>query len=252
LSYYQQEIDHGWIVVQFINSVEYSSLSGSFDENLEAYVQKVSDVDELKSYLQSLHLGASEGSDLTLDEAKAIVESDFGNVNITYDSISSVGDSAYRLFEITGGSLNGVAFEAKYDRESQLIYDLVVGDAKFTTGIRLADLEGVLNGAVSGGGESEEVVVPVVDEPVKVKTDLSYSEQVAVGLLKDYLGDYRIEINESNVLNFDVENNVFTLVDVVVGDHSVDFVIYLESWQISDVSVDGEEVEADGIEDLVD
>ncbi|MFA6528554.1 MAG: hypothetical protein WCT46_03360 [Candidatus Gracilibacteria bacterium] len=253
LSYYQQEIDHGWIVVQFINSVEYSSLSGSFDENLDAYVQKVSDIEELKSYQQGFHLGASETSDLTLDEAKVIVEADLDAVEVIYDSISSVGDSAYRLFEIIGGSLNGVDFEAKYDRESQLIYDLVVGDAKFTTGIRLADLAGVLNGAVSGGGESEE---PVVDDSVKVKvgdtseSELSYSEQVAVGLLKEYLSDYQIEIDESNVSDFDVENNVFTLVDVIVGEKSVDFVIYLESWQISGVVVDGEEVEVEGIEDL--
>lgn len=144
LSYYEEEIANGWLVLKFINSVEYESTSGTFDEKYEAFKVKEQDVEDLRSYLQNLYLGDESLSGLTLAEAKEIVYLDLEGAGISYSAIVSMGDDAYRLFELEGASVGGVLFEAKYDRESKLVYDLAVGESRFTTGVSLDDLSEVV------------------------------------------------------------------------------------------------------------
>ncbi len=240
LSYYEEQIDEGWLIVQFINSVEYTSLGGTFQERFDEFLEKEQDVDDLKAYLQSLHLGAGEETSLTLSEAKDVVYGDLDALGVSYSAIVSVGDSAYRLFEIQGGEIGGKAFEAKYDRDSKLIYDLVVGDSRFTTGVHLENLEAV----VLGLDIVEEIEVEVGEQDEEGRI-LSYSEKLAISLLVEYLAEYGIVITEDNVVSWDLDSDFFYVEGVLIGESSVDFAVWTDEDVITGVSVDGEEVEGE-------
>ncbi len=245
LSYYETEIEEGWLVTQFINSVEYSSLGGSFEENFEEFLQKEQDVEELKAYLQSLHLGSSEEGDLTLSEAKQIVYAALDSFDVSYTAVVSVGDSSYRLFEIQGGEVDGIAFEAKYDRESELVYDLQAEGVSFTTGVHLSSLGEVLGGLVGGSNGSSSVDSEGSGSSNGSSSDWSYSEEYAISLLIDYLGEFDINVSESNVVSVDVGEDLFGLEEIEIGNATVDFTVWASEDLITGLSVNGDEVEGE-------
>jgi len=242
LSYFESEFDEGWLVTQFINSVEYSSLGGSFDEKFSEFLKKEQDIEELKSYLQSLHLGSSEDGELTLSEAKKLVYASFDAAGVSYTAIVSVGDSGYRLFEIQGGEVSGISFSAKYDRESELIYDLQAEGISFTTGVHLNSLGEVLFGLTDFGNSSDiETESSTGDNP----SDWSYSEEVAISLLVDYLGEFGIKISDANVVSVDVEGDLFSLEGVDLAGSQVDFVVWAGEDIVTYVSVDGVSIDGE-------
>ncbi|EKD47859.1 MAG: hypothetical protein ACD_65C00248G0003 [uncultured bacterium] len=244
LSYYEEEISEGWLVLKFINSVEYESTSGTFDEKYEAFVAKEQDVEDLRNYLQNLHLGDESSSGLTLTEAKEIVYSDLETAGISYTAIISMGDNAYRLFELNGAEAGGVSFEAKYDRESKLVYDLAVGESRFTTGVSLDDLSEVVSG-VEEGEITDEVISDA--EEAEVEEGFSSTEEAAIVLLIEYLSEFGIEAAEKNVVFVEVDENIFEVRGAIAGETVLDFVVDLDDGSLSEVYVDGE---VSGIEDI--
>lgn len=242
LSYFESEIDEGWLVTQFINSVEYSSLGGSFDEKFSEFLKKEQDIEELKAYLQSLHLGSSEDGELTLSEAKKIVYASLDAAGVSYTAIVSVGDSGYRLFKIQGGEVSGISFEAKYDRESELVYDLQAEGISFTTGVHLGSLGEVLFGLTDGGNSSDVETESSTGDNL---SDWSYSEKVAISLLVDYLGEFGIKISDANVVSVDVEGDLFSLERVDLAGSQVDFVVWAGEDVVTYVSVDGVSIDGE-------
>jgi len=234
LSYFEAELFEAAQVLEFINSTEYSSLSGSFDGKLGAYLRNKEDIDNLKDYLQSLHLGSPDEGDLTLEEAKAIVYAAFSGAEVAYTAVSSLGDSGYRLFDVDGGKIGGIAFEAKYDREGELFYDLKIGDVRLATGVSLFGLAEVADGLLKE--EFSESPVPSPLSSVE-ENDLSYAEQLAISLLTDYLSGYGIYITSSNVVSSDLSENLFYLKGVAVGEFELEFFVHASDDLITDVTV---------------
>lgn len=246
LSYFEEQLAEAMLVLQFINSAEYTGLSGTFDERFEAYLEKQADVEELQEYLQAIHLGVDEGSELTLTEAKDIVYGALDSIGVSYDAVTSLGDSAYRLFEIEGASVNEVSFEARYDREGELIYDLSVGDVEFATGVNLDDLSEVVLGLFEESDTTTETTDsgPQVAPDEDNGRDLSYSEELAISMLIDYLADYDVEILEEHVISWDLDQNIFYVQGegILAEDVEVEFFVNASEDQVTDIVVAGEDV----------
>ncbi|EKD63972.1 MAG: hypothetical protein ACD_51C00117G0001, partial [uncultured bacterium] len=235
LEYFQEEIDEAWTILYFINSTEYTGLTSTFDEKYDAYIRKEQDVAELKEYLQGQHLGIDDEVEITLDEAKDLVYDDLKSAGVSYSVVTTLGDSGYRLFEIEGGSVAGYDFEARYDRESELVYDLVIGEEEFATGISLWDLGEV----VSGIFEEEELEFEPSDSEVPISNDKqepTYSEKLAISLLIDYLDDYGIEIDEDNIESWDLTENLYYVIGYDDLDVELDFFVHAGDDLITDVS----------------
>jgi len=245
LSYFEEEIEEGWLVVQFINSTLYSSLSGDFYENFNTFLEEEQDLEELKEYLQGLYLGIDEETDLSLSEAKEIVYEDFDGAGVSYTAVISIGDSAYRLFEIQGGEVDGVSFEANYDREGQLIYDLVVDEVSFTTGVSLSSLVEVVESLQLADSSLQQVDDEGEEEVAEDETSWSYSEELAISLLVDYLADFGLEVLESSVVEMDVDEDLFYLEGVEISGSQVDFTVWASEDLVTGIVVDGEEVEGE-------
>ena len=182
--------------IQFMNSPEFYSYA-DFDEGLGDYREKVDDLAELQEYIQIVREGSAiEEVNLTLEEATGEVEDDLFLAGIQFNSVDSLGDSEYRLFEITGGRVLGYSFEASYDRESQILYDVAFESLRFSTGLRLEKFKDVIEGALA----EEETTDEVVDDP---NISSSLTEGVAIE---------QAALAFTNV-DLDPENFTFTVVD---------------------------------------
>lgn len=245
LSYFEEELEESMLVLQFVNSSEYTSLTGTFDEKFEAYIKNQEDVADLQEYLQGLHLGVADEGELTLDEAKEIVYGMLDDAGVSYDAVVALGDSGYRLFEIEGAEIADTAFEARYDREGELIYDLEVDGIRFATGVNLDDLEEVVLGLTEE--ESLESQVPSLESQVdeESEVELTYAEELAVTMLIEYLDGYGIEIEQDDLVSWDLSENLFYVSGVVFGEVEAEFFVHASDDLITDLVLDGEDV--DGI-----
>jgi len=149
--WYEDELERADLAIAFINSPEFYSYA-DFETGLAAYAAKEQDLEDLQNYIQEIREG--NGLELevgiTLDEALAEVRQAFTFEAISYLTAESQGDSGYRLFSIVSGKVDEYEFEASYDREGMLLYDLVIADQiRFSTGVLLSDLRNVIEQALS-------------------------------------------------------------------------------------------------------
>jgi hypothetical protein len=147
--YFEGQIAEFTVAVQFMNAPEFYSYD-SFEEGLEAYKFKLADLEDLNAYIQSIRAGAEASeTSLTLEEAKMVAQNDLYSNAIQFKELDSLGDSAFRLFEIVGARTAGYAFTANYDRESRILYDLEVGELRFSTGLTLDSVASVIKEAMA-------------------------------------------------------------------------------------------------------
>lgn len=200
--WYEEELDRADLAIAFMNSPEFYSYS-DFTTGLEAFAAKQDDLEDLQAYIQQIRSGNDEdvASTITLEEATEEVRRSFTTNAISYLSAESQGDAGYRLFDIVGGKVDQYSFEASYDREGQLLYDLVIeGQVRFTTGILLSDLRKVVEQALS------ETSLEVEDEtPVSVE-----SSQADALALTQVEAAFEFE-------NLDTNNFKFSVIDREAG-----------------------------------
>jgi hypothetical protein len=200
-SYFKTQLEKDQLSVAFMNSPEFYTYP-SFEEGLVAYQAKQADLTELNSYIQNIRAGEGEVATVSLEEAKAQVEKDLITHAIQYSEVVSLGDSSYRLFEVKGARTGGYAFETKYDRETQILYDVKVEDIRFSTGLKLEDANEVIKEAMANQGVTEE---EDTEEGSNVSaTSPSLTESVALEVVK----------SQFEAVGLKADNFVFTVVDL--------------------------------------
>ena len=148
-SYFASTLSDFDLQLSYIESPEFASI-GSFDEGFERFKNKVSDLEELNDYLQEIR--SSDADDESSGDVEAVlmeVEEDLLLAGILFNQVQPLGDSELRLFEIQNGRLAGIDFEAKYDRSTRILYDIVVEDLRFSTGLSLDDFGQVLQNVLA-------------------------------------------------------------------------------------------------------
>lgn len=205
--YFESKLQAFDLSIAFMNSPEFYTYD-SFQEGLDAYRAKEADLANLNEYIQSLRSGTDEIATLTLEDALKKVEADLGSNAIQYSEVKSLGDSANRLFEIVGARTAGVGFEAKYDRETQMLYDVVVGDIRFSTGLTLENAKTVIESALSIP-ESGPSTSPSTNANNVGETSLT--ESVAISLVESALKDAGLKPEDFKITVVDLKQNLFTI-----------------------------------------
>jgi hypothetical protein len=194
--YFESELELYALSVEFMNSPEFYSYD-SFEEGLAAYSQKVEDLDELNAYLQEIRLRTEEDEVLgftqeAMQDAIREVGQDFTLNQLQYAAIEPLGDADLRLFEVLGGRASGFAFDAKYDRDTELLYDIVVEDSvRFSTGIDLRVAHDVIVEAMAEPEAEEDATQGPAQEGLSLKDgvalELAEAEMIAAGFQDDDL-----------------------------------------------------------------
>lgn len=152
-AYFEEKIEEYWLTVQFMDSPEFSSYS-SFEEGLDAFEAKQDELNLLSSYLNEVQTGEAGVASQSLEEALSQAEKELKMAGIKFEDLESLGDSENRLFELEGAEIAGYSFQAKYDLETHLLYEVVLGDIRFPSGLQLSNFEEILVHAAEEEGFS--------------------------------------------------------------------------------------------------
>lgn len=209
-SYFEDQISEFKFSVQFMNSPEFYTYD-SFEEGLDDYKIKLADLEDLNAYLQDLRSGTEEETTLTLEEAIEVVKDDLYTHAIQFKDVESVGDNAYRLFKIVEGRTAGYPFSANYDRESQILYDVVVGDLRFSTGLTLESAKSVIQSAMAEAETSEESTDSSEETDGTDETEeASLTENVAIEHVQDLFEEVGIDSDDFVFTVVDLDEDVFS------------------------------------------
>lgn len=204
--YFKTQLQDAELSVELMNTPEFYSYD-SFAAGLEAYKAKQADLVELNAYIQSIRTGQDEAADMTEEDALTQVEKDLFSKGIQYSAVVSLGDNAHRLYTIEGARTAGYSFQAKYDRASQILYDVVVGDLHFSTGLTLADASKVIAQAMSSQTPTDEDTT--TPESTSGSTT-SLTESVALQLIRSQWTDADLEPDDFTFTVVDVKENTFS------------------------------------------
>lgn len=230
--YFLNKLDEYTLSVQFINSPEFFFYT-SFEDGLNAFRKKVTDLDELNAYLQSLRSGQEEETTISLDDARKIAEADLKKAAILFTSLESLGDASNRLFEIVSARTGGISFEARYDRESKILYDIVVGEVRFSTGLSLENAKVVIE-------KTAESAPPEVDDTGSQNAGVdapSMAERVALDSIANSFIAAGLNIDDFSFTIIDLTKNEFHFDGAFPEwDVTVSGLIDLNSEQLSAIS----------------
>ncbi len=206
--YFKSKLTEYSLSVQFMNSPEFYTYD-SFEEGLVDYKKKVADLEDLNTYIQNIRSGEEEEAVMPLEEATQIAKDDLYTHGIQYKDVNPLGDSANRLFEIEGGRTAGYTFTGKYDREGQILYDVVVGEVRFSTGLSLDNVRSVVESVMTETGTSTEEVTEV-ETPETSQEGGSLTESVALELVQSQFEEAGLDIASFTFEIVDLEANEFT------------------------------------------
>lgn len=209
--YFESKLEEFTLSVQFMNSPEFYSYD-SFEEGLSDYKKKVSDLADLNDYLQNIRSGEEQAAALSVEEATQQAKDDLYTHGIQYKEVNSLGDGANRLFEIVGGRTAGYAFTAKYDLEGEILYDVEVGELRFSTGLTLETAKTVIENAMAG----QQTGTDVSDE------DASDNDSETSGQQGSLTETVALEIVQSQfkTQGLDPDSFTFTIVDLEANEFS--------------------------------
>jgi hypothetical protein len=233
-AYFQQKLEEADLTIKFMNSPEFRSYT-DLKTGLAAYKEKEADLEALKSYVQSLRSGRpkEEGvATLSLEEAQAEVEKALKSNGIQFSGVESLGDSEFRLFHIQDGAASGELFDGNYDRETQLLYDIVTGDLRFSTGIQLKQFASVMKEAHQAdlSAESEEAQTSSPEE------QRSLTESVAIQTAIKSFESFGFKKDDLKLTVLDLESNLFSCELLLDSEILVSATFDLDEQRLSEIS----------------
>lgn len=203
-SYFKQKLVDFELAVQFMNSAEFRSYN-NFEEGLAAFKAKLEDLVKLNEYIQKIREGTAVlESSIPLDEAMKTAMLDLNKNGVLFKEIKSLGDSSNRLFEIVGGKISTYSFEANYDRETKILYDISLGSIRFNTGIALESFKNtVLQAVKTEDYESESEEENTIQES-------SLTESVALDYAKSQFKKIGLDTEKFKIILVDLDKNLFS------------------------------------------
>lgn len=208
IEYFDSELERFELSVQFMRSPEFFSYT-SFEDGLKAYKQKLADLDDLNDYLQGLKDGeSSDGVTIELKDAILEVGRALGDYGIQFGDINHLGDAPNRLFEILNGRAKGHSFTAKYDRQTQIFYDIESEGIQFSTGILINKFGEVLDRALTEDLSTPEVEEPT--EPIETPDGPNITDSVALQLVSSHFTDAGLEPRNFTFTILSTKDNTFT------------------------------------------
>ncbi len=207
--YFETKLEEFDLSIAFMNSPEFYSYD-TFEEGLADYRTKEADLVDLNEYIQNLRTGDDEETvSISLEDAALEVEEALHDNGIQFSEVKSLGDSSYRLFEIVGARTGGNSFEANYDRETQILYDVAVGDVRFSTGLSLETAQSVIESSSAADAPTEEETAGEAEGPTEESE--TPTESLAISRAEAQLEAAGLKGSDFEVTLVDLEENLFTL-----------------------------------------
>lgn len=205
-SYFSDQLEEFSLMFEFIASSDFKlNKTGTFEEKFHSYLEKEDEMESLADYIRGL-VPEENTENLTLEEAQNEVEDSLSRARVDYIAVVSLGDLNYRLFKIEGGKVNGVEFKANYDRLTQIVYGLQVGEEVFPSGVNLANLAGAIT----------EATTEITDELTSADTSegengLTSLEKIIIDYAVAMLSAEGIEITDDQIAIIDLDKNLFKI-----------------------------------------
>jgi hypothetical protein len=216
LKYFEGKLEGYGLAVAFMNSPEFASYS-SFDEGLADYSLKVADLEDLNSYIQSVRSGNDEESvGITLEEALDEVGTALLRAGIQYNDLVSLEDASHRLFEVKDARTAGYGFQANYDRETEILYDVVVGDLRFSTGLLLENAKEVILSLMEGDVDDGEEELE--EELATSSSSGSLLASVALENVQDKFGEVGLDAADFVFSVKNLDENTFNFEGTMLDD----------------------------------
>lgn len=243
LKYFDAKLKSYDLAVDFMNSPEFLSYD-SFDEGLADYAAKVSDLENLNAYIQNLRAGEIDSIvEVSLDDAMTEVAHDLLYAGIQYADLVPLEDVEYRLFGLEGARSGGYAFEANYDRVTKILYDVVVGDVRFSTGLLVENARDVIK-SVMDGDSSDGDVTQSDSGSVAVGSSGSLVDSVALANVKKAFDDAGLSSSDFDFEILSLDENTFKFSGVMLENEiPVSGVYDADTKKVTDFvwELDGEE-----------
>jgi hypothetical protein len=231
-SYFMDRLRDFSLMFEFVASSDFKLTEGDFDEKFEAYLEKEGEMEALADYIRGL-TDDEEDTTITLDEAEAEVEKALDAARVDYSTIISLGDLNYRLFQIKGAEMNGVSFDANYDRVSENVYDLEVEGEVFPAGVSLDGLEAAIISATTEEVEEE-------DDDIEREEGLTSLELIIIDYAVSVLLGEGVEVTDEQVSIVDLEKDLFEVEHEMEYEHlpvQVKFLFDSEKIEVSEIQV---------------
>jgi hypothetical protein len=219
--YFEIQLEEYDVAADFMESAEFYAYE-DFDEGLAAYKEKLSDLGNLTEYIQNIRLGSAEGAEaeLTLEEAKDEVAIALLYAGLQYSEIVHLEDAYYRLFEIRGARAGEYELEANYDRETGILYDVEVGDFRFSTGLILENARDVIEQAMEDAAEEEDAEEESAADEAEGASDddggsSSLTESLAVSRAQEAFEAVGLDPDDFEIVVTDVGADLFSFEGVI-------------------------------------
>lgn len=220
-TYFEQKINDANLMVQFMQAPEFKFYKDIYS-GLKDYKQKASDLQALNSYIQSLRTNKQNEQSVQINESEAISKASdtLKSYGIQFSNIVSLKDSDLRLFEIKDGSIFGQQFSANYDRETGILYDIIFGALRFSTGVKLEQFEKIAkaNQNNDSGKNSADEDKSQLEQEIDKK---SASESVALQAGIKEFEKAGFKKDDIKLLIKDIDLNLFSFELVFANDSLV-------------------------------
>lgn len=203
----------------FFASSDFQAAGLYSDEAFVLYKKTQADREELKRYVESLNNPARKRVKrnaviLSVSE----VEKLFLDRGIQVFDIVPVEEDDLRLYSIGKGTFYGVDFQAKYDTQTTLVYDVVIRGVSYTNSVFL---DGFVSFIQFTQKEEKKKTARIFQVEPPTLTTLE-KEYIAV-LVREF-SEKNIEILEENVKIFNFDKKLFFIEKAVFSkDHQIIF-----------------------------
>ena len=225
--YFDEKLSDFRVLFRFFDSPEFSALHGVYDAEAYAeYKEKEEKLAELSRFLAELKENAKGEKAKrpvlreTKEQAEAVVLKLFQENDISLATFAALPDTNFRLFLLGKAEVEGISFHGKFDRETELVYDLKVEGVEetFTTGIKLNNLVLVLKTLTGVGESGEGVIEEEEEEEEEEKVERTDLEERFVTVIMRQLEYYDLVVENKNVILVDIVKDLYRLEEVYKVD----------------------------------
>jgi len=201
-------------IFSFFDDPEFANREGTFEQLLDEYSRKDEDLRNLEAYLSEVLSNDTAGEiPIGPDEALQIVRDELSSISLRYTNLYSLEDSNNRLFQIEGAFLGGVSFNAKYDRLTEMTYDVKTDDVEFTSGIKLGNLESTLSSY-----KSIDLLDDLQVDDEQTPDTQSLTERAALASVENSLRNAGVDVSDAEISIIDMASLLFNVSQAEFSD----------------------------------
>ncbi len=206
---------------EFYESPEYRLLRGGFDEAFKEFVARREDWAGLQNYIKEVRVDKVKVKRVNSDNLIAEVYGLFTERSIYPERVGLLGDERGRLYLIEDAKAGNVTFSGKFDRETELLFEIQVGDMSLEKGVHIDRVRDVVNSIALLQGDQQSVLTDTGSStPSQANVAYSSAEELAMTLAVNELNGRGFFVNRESLEILDLLDNRFYVKEVALENFS--------------------------------